>query len=396
MKIGVVVDNDLNGDIRVLREIRILKKEGHDIYVLCFAFKDEYTIPVEGISISRIRITRRSKNSLFFFLNCFPAYEWLWTKWIKEFIVKHSIEILHVHDLYMSRSAYSGIKKSGKKIPLILDLHENYPFTVVTYNWTKGFLRRMFSRPLAWKKKEQEYLSYADRIIVLSSGYREDLIKEYPDIKKDRIFVFPNAPDLSLSEYKTQTMAKNPFRNDGVIIFYYGVIAERRGIFDSLDVFSLIIQEGYKANFLLIGPVDKMDRQRFHTIISREDISSRIHYIPWINSIDFPSYLAVSDICLAPFKKNPQHESGIANKIYDYMLGGKPIIASDCKPQKELIINTYSGLIYSNLQEFHDVLVKLINDESTRKKMGSNGRDAVIRELNTDKTKQDLLSAYNL
>jgi glycosyltransferase involved in cell wall biosynthesis len=396
MRIGVVVDNDLNGDIRVLREIRILKKEGHDVFVLCFAFKDAYTSPVEGINISRIRIKRSFKNFLFFFLNSFPAYEWFWTKWIKEFIVKHGIEVLHVHDLYMSKSAYRGINGSGKKIPLILDLHENYPFTVVTYNWTKGFLRGMFSRPHDWKKKEQEYLSYADRIIVLSSGYRKDLSEEYPGIDKERIFVFPNAPDLSLPEYNNIIIAKNPFADNGVIIFYYGVIAERRGIFDSLDVFSLIIREGYKANFLLIGPVDKMDRQRFQNSILQEEVSSRIHYIPWINSTEFPSYLAISDICLAPFKKNPQHESGIANKIYDYMLGGKPIIASDCKPQKELIISTSSGLIYSDLQEFHDSLVKLINDESTRKHMGSNGKQAVMNELNTDKTKQNLLSAYNL
>jgi glycosyltransferase involved in cell wall biosynthesis len=396
MRIGIVVDNDLNGDIRVLREIRILKNEGYDIFVLCFAYKDQYTLPIEGINISRIRINRRSKNFLFFLLNSFPAYEWLWTKWIKEFINKNEIDILHVHDLYMSRSAYLGINKLQKKIPLILDLHENYPFTVVTYNWTKGFLRKMFSRPQDWKKKEQEYLSYADRIIVLSSGYREDLLKEYPDIRKERIFVFPNAPDLSLPEYNTQAIAKNPFIHDGVIIFYYGVIAERRGIFDSLDVFSKIVREGYNVNFLLIGPVDKMDSQRFQTIISHENIASRIHYIPWINSTDFPSYLAISDICLAPFKKNPQHESGIANKIYDYMLGGKPIVASDCKPQKELIVNNYCGLVYSNLQEFHDALIKLIIDESTRKKMGLNGKQAVINEFNTNKTKQYLLSAYNL
>lgn len=395
MKIGVVVDNDLNGDIRVLREIGILKNEGHEISVLCFGYKDKYPV-IDGISISRIGINRKIKNTLFFFLNTFPAYEWLWAGWISTFINKNNIEILHVHDLYMSRSAHKGIRKSGKKIPFILDLHENYPFTVITYNWTKGFLRKMFSRPQDWKKKEPEYLSYADRIILLSSDYGEKLTGEYPKIDKERMFVFPNAPDISLPEYNTTVTAGNPFRDDGVILLYYGVVAERRGIFDALDVFSKIISEGYKANFLLIGPVDKKDQQRFNNVISREELLSRINYIPWINSIEFPSYLALSDICLAPFKKNPQHESGIANKIYDYMLGGKPIIASDCRPQKELIINKQCGLIYSNLQEFHDCLVKLIKEDSTRIQMGSNGKEAVTNEFNTEKTRQGLLAAYNL
>ena len=38
MKIGIVVDNELNNDIRVLREIGILKEQGFEIlyYVLVF------------------------------------------------------------------------------------------------------------------------------------------------------------------------------------------------------------------------------------------------------------------------------------------------------------------------------------------------------------------------
>ncbi|MCK7532427.1 MAG: hypothetical protein MZV63_16040 [Marinilabiliales bacterium] len=77
-------------------------------------------------------------------------------------------------------------------------------------------------------------------------------------------------------------------------------------------------------------------------------------YIPWIDLSELPSYLDVSDICLAPFHKNPQHESGVANKIYDYMLGSRAIIASDCKPQRNLIEKHQCGLVYNNLTEFQD------------------------------------------
>ena len=46
MKIGIVVDNELNSDIRVLREIGILKEEGYEIYALCFGFLKVYPEPV--------------------------------------------------------------------------------------------------------------------------------------------------------------------------------------------------------------------------------------------------------------------------------------------------------------------------------------------------------------
>jgi glycosyltransferase involved in cell wall biosynthesis len=295
----------------------------------------------------------------------------------------------------MSRAAHSGIVNSGRKIPLILDLHENYPFTVTTYNWTKGFLRGLFSRPDAWKRKEGEYLGYADRIIVLSNEFRNLLLNRYPELTSDNFVVLPNVPDLSVQGHENRTLLKKPFKNDYPTIFYYGVIAERRGIFDALKVFADLVNEKHQVNFLLIGPVDKMDRTLFSQYINQEALTGRIHHIPWIESEEFPDYLEICDICIAPFHKNPQHESGVANKIYEYMLGGKPIVASDCKPQQNLIENYNCGLIFRNLQEFHDDIITLLTDRNLRETMGKNGKNAILANFNTEIVKNHLINLYN-
>lgn len=393
MRIGVIVDNDLNGDIRVLREIRILKQQGFEVYTLCFGFIGKnYADPVTGVS--RIRIRRKIKDTLFFFLNLVPLYEWFWKSKIKKHIIKHDIDVLHVHDLYMAKAAFTGIKNSKKNIPLILDLHENYPYTIQTYNWTKGAVRHLLSRPGAWMRKEKKYLSFAGRIIVLSEEYRDLLISKYGFLKKENFIVLPNVPDISLAEYTNKFAVANPFSNDYPVMFYYGVIAERRGIFDALPVFADLIDEAYGINFLIIGPVDKKDQPRFNNMI--KDIpSERLLYIPWIDSKQFPGYLEICDICIAPFHKNPQHESGVANKVFDYMLGGKPVIVSDCKPQADLVRKYSCGLVYSDYEGFRASLIKLLGDKSLRSEMGENGRMAIINELNMEKVKSGLLSMYN-
>ena len=394
MKVGIVVDNELNGDIRVLREIGILKEQGFEIFVLCFGFFKSYKEPVSQIQITRINIPRKLRDILFFILNTIPAYEWLWTSNIKKFINNNNLELLHVHDLYMARAAHKGIKKAKKEIPMILDLHENYPFTIITYNWTKGFLRRHISRPNAWKKKEREYMSYADRIIVLSEDFRDTLLELYPEMKSETFVVLPNVPDLSKPEYKNKEITVNPFKQKFPIIFYYGVIAERRGIFDALDVLINLVNEDHHVNFLLIGPVDKKDKPLFSEIINSDLLAGRIHHIPWIESIEFPAYLEICDICVAPFHKNPQHESGVANKIYDYMLGGKPVIASNCKPQQNLIEKHNCGIIFENKTEFHDAIVRLLYNKPLRENMGENGRQAIMKEYNTDIVKENLILMY--
>jgi glycosyltransferase involved in cell wall biosynthesis len=394
MNIGVVVDNELNDDKRVLREISILKEKGNSINALCFGFDGKVYPEIEGVNVTRIRISRKLKNTLFFFQNTIPLYESLWISEIKKFILLSSIEIIHAHDLYMSKAAHRGIIKSRKNIPLILDLHENYPYAVQTYNWTKGILRRLFSQPGKWSSLEGQYLGYPDRIIVLSREFSEDLQARYNFLNPEKIWPVPNVPDLeNMGSFQVdRSLVK--FEKTAPVILYFGVIAERRGIFEALETFSQVISSGHKAQFLAIGPIDKKDRERFESFLNSTVISDLLIYIPWIDLSELPSYLDVSDICLAPFHKNPQHESGVANKIYDYMLGSRPIIASDCRPQKNLIEKHQCGLIYSNLAEFQDSIVKLLDDEPLRKKMGENGYRAVISQYNTEIVKDDLLQCY--
>ena len=395
MKIGIVVDNELNNDIRVLREIRLLKEQGFEIFVLCFGFVTTYKDPVEQIHITRINIPKKVKDILFFMFNTIPLYEWFWAAKIKKFIIQNDVEYLHVHDLYMSCAAYKGIRKTNLKIPLILDLHENYPYTVRTYNWTKGFLRRLVSRPDEWEKKEKKYIEYADRIIVLSSEYKDLLLRRYPDLPEHLFTVLPNVPDLSQLPLQKIIPVESPFKQDFPVILYYGVIAERRGVFDSIEVFMNLVKENYKINFLFIGPVDKKDKTHFLKLINQELLAGKIYYIPWIVSNELPSYLHITEICIAPFHKNPQHESGVANKIYEYMLGGKPLIVSDCMPQQNLVEKNNCGLVFRNMTEFRDAVIKLINDRELRSALGKNGMDAILREHNMAKVKENLISLYN-
>jgi glycosyltransferase involved in cell wall biosynthesis len=395
MNIGVVVDNELNDDKRVLRETEILKEAGHRIFVLCFGFDKKEYKSIPGINVTRIRINKNLKNFLFFFLNTIPVYEWVWRVRIKKFITTNGIDILHVHDLYMSKAGHTGIMMSGRKIGMILDLHENYPYAVTTYNWTKGVLRNMLSRPLVWQKKEEEYLRYADKIIVLSDDFRDTLTGGYTELSKEKFIVLPNVPDLSQISPEGVVTKKVNFKKESAIVFYFGVVAERRGIFDVLDVFDQLSKENHPSCFLVIGPVDKKDRKRFFSKIESESLIDRVKYIPWIDLSELQAYLDISDICIAPFHNNPQHESGVANKIFDYMLGKKPVIASDCRPQKRLIEKYNCGIIYSNTSGMKDAIVKLSADAQLRSEMGENGYRAIMDELNVSAVKANLLKLYD-
>lgn len=395
MKIGVIVDNDLNDDVRVKREIKLLSASGCDMGVLCFAFDGKTYPETVPALVQRIPFSRKIQGWLFGLLNTFPLYEWIWARHIRRFIQSFQPDALHVHDLYMSRAAHLAIRSLKRPLPIVLDLHEHFPEAVKTFDWNRGFLRRLLTRPGRWAVKEGRYLKYASRIIVLSGSFREDLLARHPFLHPEKVFVVPNVPDLeTMKSYPVRNLSSIIPARQGPVFFYFGVIATRRGIFRIFDVFKQYLSQGYRGSLLLIGPVDKSDRPRFQELIQDPAIQPHLIYIPWIDLSELPSYMALSDVCLAPFTKDPQHESGIANKIYQYMFGGKALLVSNCKPQEELVQAHACGLSFANDTEFLNGMIWMAEHPEERSQMGRNGYKAVEEVLNAENIREELTAAF--
>ena len=101
-------------------------------------------------------------------------------------------------------------------------------------------------------------------------------------------------------------------------------------------------------------------------------------------------------MCLSPIIKNEQHESGVANKIFQYMLFEKPIIVSNCQPQVEIVKRHRCGLDFRS-GDSNDLATKiesLINNPKLAAEMGKNGKNAVLSTYNTTAYTQDFEAFY--
>jgi len=389
--IGVVVDNELYGDPRVINECKILVENGFNVFVLCFNYgkyqeKDTFL----GFQISRIKINQKLRNILFAFNNSFELYNLLWKHHIKKFVKEYNLDILHVNDLYMSKAAYYATKNCN--IDFNLDLHENYPAAVQSYKWMYKFPSKFLVRPWKWEKLEKKYLSYPKNIIVLSESFRHDLLIKYSFLKEKQFTIYSNVPDLK--EFGDYKIDKNILdKESDFILFYFGAISERRGIYTVIDALKKLNNTFPDIKLLLIGPVDKAEKSRFYEKISDSKICENIIYYPWKDISLLPSYITLSDICLSPIIKNNQHESGVANKIFQYMLFERPLIVSNCRPQAKIIQDENCGLVFKSddVNELSDKIVELYNNSKLREKMGKNGRIAVEERYNIENYSKNLI-----
>jgi glycosyltransferase involved in cell wall biosynthesis len=395
MKVGVIVDNDLNNDARVKRGIKILSEEGFTLGTLCYSFNGKSYEEIVPGKVIRIPFRSKIQGILFAIVNTLPIYEWIWIIYIRRFIKTFQPDVLHVHDLYMSRSAYIAVRSLGANIPIVLDLHENFPAAMQTFDWHKGWWRRLITQPNRWYKKEGQYLRYASRIIVLSRSFGDELLTRFDFLKAANIFVIPNVPDLGMMNSEIdQDLGRNFSGLVPPVFFYFGVIAARRGIFRIFNTFKKFLESGRNGSLLLIGPVDKVDHNLFQEYLNDPVIREKVTYLPWIDLFDLPSYLNLADVSLAPLSKDPQHESGIANKIFNYMYGGKPLLVSDCAPQEELVNSCQCGLSFSNDTEFLEKMIWMNDHPAERQIMGNNGKKAILEKFNIYKIKEELVSAF--
>ena len=124
----------------------------------------------------------------------FIHQEFLWAA--ISVIRKNSIDILHVHDLPLVKTAlYLGEKFN---IPVISDLHENYPAAVEVWRSSLGTVKKMKALIVPiWrlKKLERYCVRNSNYVITVVEEARQHYINDCGK-ESDRVVVVSNTVDL--------------------------------------------------------------------------------------------------------------------------------------------------------------------------------------------------------
>ena len=389
----MIVDNEILSDPRVMGEARGLFNAGIEVIVLCPNYGNRPAFEEsDGIHIVRFPFPKKLRGLSFAIMNFIPIYVWYWSRIIKKFLIKYKPDIVHVHDLYMIRCAYKSV--NTLHIPMVADLHENFPAAIREYEWTKKLPYRWIVNTAYWEKNEGNLLSKADYIVTLSDSFADYLSTKHPSIRRERFIQFPNVPDVRMFDKYSASAPLND-NNQGFNLFYFGVISARRGIITTIQALELL-SDLPEIRLILTGPIDKAERNEFDFWMQKPELKDRIIHYPWKELKELPALVHSSSICLSPIEKNEQHESGVANKVFQYMLLGSPLIVSDCRPQAEIVTQSECGLVFrsGNEEDLARQIRELYNNPDMREKMAKNGTKAIHEKYNLANSIKVLIDAY--
>ena len=392
MKIGMILDAKYPTDPRVTNEANALIKSGNEIFLFCLSYNKKFKKRevINGINVFRFYCSWLTYK-LSALAYTFPFYKWIMSNKIKRFIKESNIEVLHIHDLQIASSVFNANRSFNLNITL--DLHENRPEIMKSYKHVNSFLGKMLIYPSKWKKAEERYCKRSNSVIVVTDLAKKELVDRIK-IDESKVLVFSNSVSKSFySDFKLNNQIIEKY-SDSFVLLYLGNTSKRRGLETVLKSIPKIIKSISNFKLVIVGS-SSFDKELIK-IVEEYNISKFVDFEGWKSEDLFPSYINVADLGISPLHSNLHHDTTYANKLFQYMSLGCPILCSDVKAQKALLNAFNVGLLFrsEDSSDLTEKLLKLYLNLDLRNQMSENCINAIQNHLNNDIISKDLVKYY--
>lgn len=382
----MLLDNEFPPDVRVQNEAVALSKTGHRVFVIVPTFKRDRVLREndQGVEIIRFRTLRKSFYQLQATAERLPFYHMFWENQICLKLDLGEIDVVHVHDLPLAKTGMRLCRRF--RIPLVLDLHENYPALLRDGGNDRGLLKSVFFNIRRWK----EYEAYAVRKATAVITVVDEAARRIQELKvdADRISVVSNTPEMDMF-----LPAKSVPVNKEPLLTYIGGFGPHRGLETVIHAISILCSDKYYIRLRMIGK--GRNAASYDRLIRDLGLQERIKMIDWVPFQEVPDYIGESDACLVPHEATEHTHSTIPHKLFQYMAMEKPVIVSNCRPLERIVTETGCGVVFEagNPASFAECVRSLFQGNRTGE-MGRRGRKAVLEKYNWNLEQLKLIELY--
>lgn len=361
LKIVHITSAHLHDDIRIFhKECVSLAKNNYDITLL---HSGEITdVTIKEVKIIGINCKAKNRFSRFY-------------KTVNEIALKAislNADVYHLHDPELIR-IIPKLKKKGAKI--IFDAHENLPKQIATKHWIPALLKPLFA--FLSIKIIKYYCKNADGIITVN----DLLVQTYKKANPNTIAIH-NYP--LLQEFVNIT--DNTNKKTGAV--YVGGLMTSRGITEVINA-----AEINKSKIVLAG---KFESESYYNECKLLNGWQYIDYKNFLNRTEVAQVLSEASCGLLILHPFESYLESTPIKLFEYMAAGLPVIASDFDYWKKLLhnIDCVKWVNPHNVNEIATAINLFEEDKINAKKMGENGRKAVLEKYNWEAEEKILITFY--
>lgn len=349
------------GDIRIVRKEAVsAASAGHQVSV---AIRGDVPVDCAIVRHVPLRAPRGGRLGRFAMMG-WRAYR---------AALREQADIYQFHDPDLLPYALM-LRAAGRSV--IYDVHEDVPRDILSKEWIPAILRRPVA---ALFERFENFAVRRMTAVVAATPFIGERFREL------------NATTITVNNYPFLSELAPAADEPGsarVGFCYVGGISSIRGASEMIDACAMAGQP-----LAMAGPIETTELKR------------KLEMRPGWKDVDYMGVLARADVAallarslagLVLFHPEPNHVNAQPNKLFEYMSAGLPVIASDFPLWRAIIEEHDCGLCVDPLdpQAIGRAMLALATDQQRARRMGINGRRAVLARFNWEREQRVLLELY--
>lgn len=389
MNICIVYQDNYPWDVRIEKFCKTFANNGHNVYLVAKNSENDQNFEKisKNFEIHRLKFFKNRYLNLLFNFPAFFSFTWI-TK-VYNVAKNNKCKLIIVRDLPLTLSAVFVGRLL--KIPVFMDMAENYP-EMIRDTWKYGKISKidyLIRNPFILKKMELFSLLYVTKLYVVSEESKERLLAL--NVSGNKIYVIGNTPCIDNISFNDSIYNEIRTISDFNIL-YVGGLEESRGL--EIVIKSMPEIKKYIENFAFIIVGKGNSYEYLKKLALDLNVSKNVFFIGWKPHVSIYSIIKGSDIGIIPHYVTNHTNTTLPNKLYDYMLQGKPVLVSNSKSLSNIVLKENCGYVFrdKDVSSFSEKILSLIKSED-RAFLGENGRNAVKQLYNWDEDSKVLLDS---
>ena len=377
-KILYIWKSEYPWDVRVEKVCKALLKAGHDITILArWGGSLPQESHVDGIKI--IRAGYGKKRALFEPVPFNP----FWKKAIRNTVNDIKPDMIIVREIMLALPAFKAA--SANKVPVVMDMAEHYPAAMKEWKkYRETFVRRLavhsFNLP---EMTERNCIKLMNGIITVCEEQVQRLNSEY-NYPEDNMTVVHNTPEKGFFGKSEKEIPKK-----AICFGHHGHMTAEKSIENLIMGFLIAAEINPDIKLLLAGAGECFEDMK--NIAKASQHADRIEFTGVYKIEDLPGILDRIDVGVIPYQISDFNNYTIHNKLFDYFALGKPVIVSQAKPLKRVVLETNAGIVCdcSNPDIIAETILNISNNDL--KTLSENSYIAFRNKYNWDIDSQELI-----
>lgn len=371
-------------ELNIKREAEALLEANFNVCVICARKKDESLYEnINGVSVYRIPIEHKRGDLIRY------IYEYLYffikvVFFVTKLYFRERFSVIQVNTMPDFLIFSTLIPKLfGTKI--VLHIHEPMPELWRVKFGYNFFIDKLLRTVRKWA------MMYADYILTVTQQLKETLTAQ--KILSNKITVILNVPDENIFlPHINEINEKKAYIHNEFAIITHGAIEDRYGLETAIRAISTLKDKIPNMKYYILGEGSyKTALQKIVANLNNKNYIRFTGYLPFQEMVD---YLRKSDLGIIPMEKNPYSELVHTNKMFEYMMLKKSIIASRLKAVESYFPN--EAIMYfepGNPQDLAEKILYLYNHPEKRKELVKNA-SKIYEKYQWSKMKMEYIKVY--